>query len=286
MEEENNKNDNVITARLKRNGKLVYFSSANIENFKIGDSIIATTDKGDELGRIVKISNKSNLPKNIDIEKEFRVATKKDLDIIRLNEEKANEALAFCKEQVKKLKLDMKLLSAEYTFDMSKLTFYFVAEERIDFRELVRILASEYRARIELRQIGPRDEIKVYPNLGMCGREVCCRSFLQDFEPVTIKMAKDQGLQINMSKLSGACGKLMCCLKYEEEAYKENLSRLPKVGEIVKVDGESEKGKVVNIDILKLRVKVKFSGDGEEERFEIYPVEKITWKKSKNDIRE
>ena len=224
--------------------------------------------------------------KNIDIEKEFRVATKKDLDIIRLNEEKANEALVFCKEQVKKLKLDMKLLSAEYTFDMSKLTFYFVAEERIDFRELVRILASEYRARIELRQIGPRDEIKVYPNLGMCGREVCCRSFLQDFEPVTIKMAKDQGLQINMSKLSGACGKLMCCLKYEEEAYKENLSRLPKVGEIVKVDGESEKGKVVNIDILKLRVKVKFSGDGEEERFEIYPVEKITWKKSKNDIRE
>ena len=186
MEEENNKNDNVIAARLKRNGKLVYFSSANIENFKIGDSIIATTDKGDELGRIVKISNKSNLPKNIDIEKEFRVATKKDLDIIRLNEEKANEALAFCKEQVKKLKLDMKLLSAEYTFDMSKLTFYFVAEERIDFRELVRILASEYRARIELRQIGPRDEIKVYPNLGMCGREVCCRSFLQDFEPVTI----------------------------------------------------------------------------------------------------
>ena len=171
----------------------------------------------------------------------------------------------------------MKLLAAEYTFDASKLTFYFVAEERVDFRELVKSLASKYKARIELRQIGPRDEIKSYPNLGMCGKEVCCRTYLQDFESVTIKMAKEQGLQINMAKLSGACGKLMCCLKYEEEAYKENLEKLPKVGDIVEVEGEEEKGKVIGLDILRLKVKVKFGTSRDDERYETYPVDMLKW---------
>ena len=175
----------------------------------------------------------------------------------------------------------MKFLAAEYTFDTTKLTFYFVSEERVDFRELVKILASKYKSRIELRQIGPRDEIKTYPNLGMCGKEVCCRTHLQDFEPVTIKMAKEQGLQINMPKLSGACGKLMCCLKYEEQTYKENLKKLPKVGELVtvEVEGQKEKGKVTNVDILGLKVKVKFGTSNEDERFDVFPVEKVSWNK-------
>ncbi len=277
-------NDKIIVVRFKKNGKLSYFTPLKYQ-FKLGDSVIANTERGEEIGRVVKIVDKATLDKDIKIEEILRPASKNDLETVKLNNEKASEALIFCKEQARKLKLNMKLLAAEYTFDMSKLIFYFVAEERVDFRELVRILASEYRARIELRQIGPRDEIKTYPNLGMCGKEVCCRTFLQDFEPVTIKMAKEKGLQINMAKLSGACVKLMCCLKYEEEAYKENLSKLPKIGELVNVDGEDSKGKVVNVDILKLKVKVKFSNNGEDERFETYPAQKLTWKNENKDSR-
>ena len=159
---------------------------------------------------------------------------------------------------------------------MGKKTKYY--EEVTNFRELVKIIASKYKARIELRQIGPRDEAREYPTLGMCGKEVCCRTHLQSFEPVTIKMAKEQGLQINMSKLSGACGKLMCCLRYEDELYKENLKKLPKVGELVKVKGEKEKGKVTSVDILNLTVKVRFGfEDEDEERYETYSVEDLKW---------
>ena len=175
----------------------------------------------------------------------------------------------------------MKILSAEYTFDLSKLTIYFVSEERVDFRELVKLLASKYKVRIELRQIGPRDEVKEFATLGMCGKEVCCRTFLQNFDPVTIKMAKEQGLQINMSKLSGACGKLMCCLKYEEEAYKENLEKLPKVGSLVQIKDQDLKGKVVSIDIIGLKVKVKFGDTREDEYFETYDVNQVTWDNNK-----
>ena len=182
----------------------------------------------------------------------------------------------------------MKVLTSEYTFDMSKLTFYFVSEDRVDFRELVKILASKFKSRIELRQIGPRDEIKVYPNLGMCGKEVCCRTFLENFDPVTIKMAKEQGLQINMSKLSGACGKLMCCLRYEENVYKENLKKMPKVGQMVtKKDlSKSEKGKVVSTDILNLKVRVKFGEEDQDQRFENLRVDEIDFKSNLNKNEE
>ena len=271
-------NNKVICVRIKRNAKLSYYNPLNYI-FKLGDNVIVNTQQGEELGKVAKIINKKDVPNDTKIEEILRPASKSDLETIRSNEQKATEALIFCREQSRKLKLNMKVLAAEYTFDMSKLTFYFVSEERVDFRELVKILASEYRARIELRQIGPRDEVKIYPNLGMCGKEVCCRTFLQDFDPVTIKMAKEQGLQINMAKLSGACGKLMCCLRYEEDAYKENLDKLPKVGETVTVEGEEQKGKVINVDILKLKVKVKFSDNEEDERFETYPVEKLSWNK-------
>lgn len=274
--------ENIIGVRFKKTGKLYYFNPLQF-GFRIGDNVIANTERGEELGRVVKILKKEELKDDVEIEDIIKPATKKDLEIFKENEEKANEALKYCKEQVKSLKLDMKVLAAEYTFDSTKLTFYFVSEGRVDFRELVKILAAKYKSRIELRQIGPRDEIKVYPNLGMCGKEVCCRTYLQDFEPVTIKMAKEQGLQINMAKLSGACGKLMCCLKYEEEAYKENLQKLPKVGEIVTVEGEQEKGKVTNVDILKLKVKVKFGTNHEDERFDVFPVDKVSWNKNKKE---
>lgn len=268
--------ENVIGVRFKKTGRLYYFDPLHF-SFKVGDNVIANTERGEELGRVVKILTTGDVKADIQIEKIIKPATKSDMEIFKNNEEKAKEALNFCKEEAKKLKLDMKLLVAEYTFDSSKLSFYFVSEERVDFRELVRILASKYRSRIELRQVGPRDEIKSYPNLGMCGKEVCCRTHLQDFESVTIKMAKEQGLQINMAKLSGACGKLMCCLKYEEEAYKENLKKLPKVGEFVKVEGEKDQGKVTNVDVLKLNVKIRYGTTRDDERYETYPVDKVKW---------
>ena len=163
---------------------------------------------------------------------------------------------------------------------MSKLTIYFVSEARVDFRELVKVLASEFKVRIELRQIGPRDEVKEFPCLGICGKEVCCRTYLEDFDPVTIKMAKDQGMQINMSKLSGACGKLMCCLRYEDEAYKELIEKMPKVGMIVETKESKEKGRVTNIDVLNMKVKIKFGENKEDEYFETYLAKDLKWDKN------
>lgn len=261
-----------VGIRFKRTGKLSFYITDNDE-IKISDSVVADTEKGEEIGVVSKILE---LEEGEELPAIKRIATEEDFKMQKEMDDKAKEALEFCKVQAKELNLDMKLLTAEYTLDGTKLTIYFVSEERVDFRELVKIIASKYRARIELRQIGPRDEVREYPTLGMCGKEVCCRTHLQNFEPVTIKMAKEQGLQINMSKLSGACGKLMCCLRYEEELYKENLKKLPKVGEIVKVKGEKEKGKVTSVDILNLTVKIRFGIDDEdEERYETYPVEKI-----------
>ncbi len=268
--------EKVIGVRFKKTSRLNYLNALEGE-LRLGDNIIAQTDKGEELGRVVKILNKEDVPEGETINKTLRKATKEDLDKVKQNDTKAKDALEFCKEEAKKLNLNMKVLVAEYTFDGTKLIIYFASEDRVDFRDLVKTLASKYRARIELRQIGPRDEIKAYPNLGMCGREVCCRTFLQNLDPVTIKMAKEQGLQINMPKLSGACGKLMCCLRYEEESYKENLKKLPKVGEFVSVDGEEEQGKVTGVDILGLKVKIRFGNTKEDERFEMYPAEKVHW---------
>lgn len=261
-----------VGIRFKRTGKLSFYIT-DIDDIKLSDSVVADTEKGEEIGIVSKVLD---IEEGEDLPNIKRIATEDDFKTQKEMDDKAKEALEFCKNQAKELNLDMKVLTAEYTLDGTKLTIYFVSEERVDFRELVKIIASKYRARIELRQIGPRDEVREYPTLGMCGKEVCCRTHLQNFEPVTIKMAKEQGLQINMSKLSGACGKLMCCLRYEEELYKENLKKLPKVGEIVKVKGEKEKGKVTSVDILNLTVKIRFGiDDEEEERYETYPVEKI-----------
>lgn len=272
-----------VGIRFKKTGKLSFYISDN-DNIKLSDSVVVDTDKGEEIGVVAKVLE---LEEKEELEKVKRIATEKDFENQKNMDEKAKEALKFCKEEAKKLELDMKVLSAEYTLDGTKLTIYFVSEDRVDFRELVKIIAAKYRARIELRQIGPRDEVREYPTLGMCGKEVCCRTHLQNFEPVTIKMAKEQGLQINMSKLSGACGKLMCCLRYEEELYKENLKKLPKVGEIVRVKGEKDRAKVTAVDILNLNVKVKFGIDNEEEeRYESYPVEDLKWTPKQNKKEE
>ena len=272
-----------VWIRFKKTGKLSFYISDN-DNIKLSDSVVVDTEKGEEIWLVAKVLE---LEENEELEKVKRMATEKDFENQKNMDEKAKEALKFCKEEAKKLELDMKVLSAEHTLDGTKLTIYFVSEDRVDFRELVKIIAAKYRARIELRQIGPRDEVREYPTLGMCGKEVCCRTHLQNFDPVTIKMAKEQGLQINMSKLSGACGKLMCCLRYEEELYKENLKKLPKVGEIVKVKGEKERAKVTSVDILNLNVKVKFWIDNEEEeRYESYPVEELKWTPKQNKKEE
>lgn len=274
---------NIIGVRLKKNGKLFFFDALD-NTLEVSDNVLVETERGEELARVVKILTESEINEEKEYEKIIRKATNEDIEKIKENEEKAKEALAFCRNEAKKLGLTMKILTAEYTFDSSKLIIYFVSEERVDFRELVKIIASRYRARIELRQIGPRDETKLYSCLGMCGKEICCRTHLQDFEPVTIKMAKEQGLQINMSKLSGSCGKLMCCLKYEEEAYKDNLKELPRVGDLVEVKESKETGKVVNIDILGLKVKVKFGETKEDERYEAYHAKELKWRPRRKEI--
>jgi len=254
----------ILGVRFQKTGTLHYMDPLDF-GFRVGDLVIANSKRGVELGRVVCLKNKEELDKNIAIEKIIKPATKYDVQKQKDHEEDAKRAIKKCKELANKLKLNMKIISAEYTFDGSKLIFHFSSEDRVDFRELVKELAAEYRIRIELRQVGARDEIKIYPNLGMCGREVCCRTFLPDFESVTIKMAKEQGLQINMSKISGACGRLMCCLKYEQDVYKENMKDLPKHNEMVKYNDED--AKVIGLDILNKKVRLKI-GIGEDERFE------------------
>lgn len=276
--------EEVLGVRFTKTGKLHYFYKNNLE-LKVGDTVVASSERGLDLGRVVSIANKESikLEEGDSIAKIERIATKGDIDKQRNLDSKAREVLDTCKKLAKKYDLDMKFIKASYTFDESKLTCYFVAEDRVDFREVVKSLAAEYRTRIELRQVGPRDEIKAYDNIGSCGKEVCCRTFLPDFETVNIKMAKEQGLQINMQKLSGNCGRLKCCLKYEEEVYKEKLKELPKVNAWVKYNGET--CKVVSLDILKERVRLKIGPQGEE-RFEMVDVKEIEFEPRKVENKE
>ncbi len=250
---------NIICVRFQKTGKLHYFDNQEKDDIKVGDYIIAETQYGQGIGRVVKIKDNDNSLADETIEKYIRKASAEDLITKKTNKKDADMALENAKEMAKTYSLTMNFLSAEYTFDKTKLILFFAAEERVDFRELVKNLASVYKVRIELRQVGARDEIKACPNLGICGKEVCCRTFLPDFEPVTVKMAKEQGLQINMQKLSGACGRLKCCLKFEQEVYEEKNSRMPKIGDTVETpDG---KGKVVQIETLKEKVKVKIDNE-------------------------
>ena len=262
----------VTGVRFKRPGKIYYFDPENIK-LEQGMEVIVDTSMGDELGEVV-IAEKMVEDDRVTepLKKVVRIATEKDKKSKKEYKAKEPEALKICEEKIKKHSLPMKLVDVEYKFDGSKLIFYFTADGRIDFRELVKDLAAVFRTRIELRQIGVRDEVKRTGGNGICGRELCCCTFLGNFETVSIKMAKEQNISLNPSKISGNCGRLMCCLKYEQDVYSEKLSRLPKVGAIVKtVDGE---GEVVSIETLKESVRVKFQ-DGDDSFFKKYDAKDI-----------
>ncbi|MCI8444054.1 MAG: stage 0 sporulation family protein [Clostridia bacterium] len=252
---------NIVGVRFKKLGKIYFFNPKNLKVRK-GDKVIVQTAQGEEYGEVM-IPNRFVEDEKIiaPLKKVIRIANYRDHKHYEEDRKKEKEAFKICQKKIKEHKLDMTLTDVEYKFDDSKILFYFTADGRIDFRELVKDLAAIYKTRIELRQIGVRDEVKRIGGNGVCGRELCCCSFLSDFEAVSIKMAKEQNLSLNPSKISGNCGRLMCCLKYENEVYEDKLKRLPNIGAIVKT--EDGKGEVENIETLKeiVRVKIK-DGDG------------------------
>ena len=244
----------IIGVRFKHTGKIYYFSP-NGKTVKHGDFVIVETSRGVECGQVV-LSNREVEDSKIvqPLKPIISVAGEKDMKTIERNKQKAKEAFDICLNKIKEHKLEMNLIDVEYTFDANKILFYFTAEGRIDFRDLVKDLASVFRTRIELRQIGVRDEAKMLGGLGVCGRPFCCSSFLSEFAPVSIKMAKEQGLSLNPTKISGTCGRLMCCLKYEQDVYDELLKITPKVGAIVNTpDG---KGSVIDVNLITGKLKV------------------------------
>lgn len=245
----------VIGVRFKQVGKIYYFSP-NGEQMPVGEKVIVETARGIECGEVA-ISNREVDDEGIvkPLKAVIRIANKEDLKHIEENKIKEKKAFKICLEKIAKHKLDMKLVNVEYTFDNNKILFYFTADGRVDFRELVKDLASVFKTRIELRQIGVRDEAKMLGGLGICGRPFCCSSFLGEFQPVSIKMAKEQGLSLNPVKISGTCGRLMCCLKYEQNAYEDLLRITPKVGAYVSTS--EGKGTVTEISLLTGLVKVR-----------------------------
>ena len=276
----------IIGVRFKKPGKIYFFDPGNLEINK-NDNVIVETTMGEEIGIVVIPKREIKEEKlTTPLKKVIRVANKNDLDSLEKYKKKEPEALKICKEKIKKYKLDMNLIDVEYKFDGSKILFYFTADGRIDFRELVKDLASVFRTRIELRQIGVRDEVKRIGGNGVCGRELCCCTFLNNFETVSIKMAKEQNIALNPSKISGNCGRLMCCLKYEQDVYSEKLSRLPKVGALVKT--ESGEGTVESVEVLKevLKVKIKDGDDYTYKKFDAKDVKVIKESKNNNVIDE
>lgn len=277
----------IIGVSFRQAGK-VYFFDPGDEQIERGEHVIVETAKGVEYGTVV-VPNREMAEEKIvaPLKKIIRVATPKDEDIELKNREKEKDAYKICLEKIAKHRLEMKLIAAEYTFDNNKLLFYFTADGRIDFRELVKDLASVFRTRIELRQIGVRDETKICGGIGICGRTLCCHSYLSEFAPVSIKMAKEQNLSLNPTKISGVCGRLMCCLKNEEEAYEELNSRLPHIGSHVKT-AEGLNAEVQSVSVLKQLVKViVFLDDGEKEVRE-YRVDELKFRpnKPKNRIKD
>ncbi len=270
---------NIVGVRFRKLGKVYFFNPKWLE-VKKGDNVIVETSQGEEYGEVIIPNRKVDNEKIVTpLKNVLRLANDKDKAHFAECKKKEKEAFKICNEKIKEHNLEMTLTDVEYKFDNSKILFYFTADGRIDFRELVKDLAAIYKTRIELRQIGVRDEVKRIGGNGVCGRELCCCSFLSDFETVSIKMAKEQNISLNPSKISGNCGRLMCCLKYEQEVYEEKLKRLPSVGSIVKTpDG---KGEVDGVEILKEKVKVKFK-DGEGYFYKKYNASDIAILKSAN----
>lgn len=245
----------VIGVRFKNVGKIYYFDPDSIQAAK-GSFVIVETARGVECGEVA-MPNRDVSDEEIvkPLKKVIRAATKNDLEQVKNNKRKEKQAFDICQKKIADHKLEMKLVDVEYTFDNNKILFYFTADGRVDFRELVKDLASVFRTRIELRQIGVRDEAKMMGGLGVCGKMFCCSTFLGDFQPVSIRMAKEQGLSLNPTKISGTCGRLMCCLKYEQEAYEDLLRHTPKVGAVVST--KEGKGVVTEVNLLTGILKVR-----------------------------
>ncbi len=268
---------NVIGVRFRRAGKVYYFDPAGMEIVN-GDKVIVETARGVEYGTVVL--GPRDVEENTVIQPlkpVIRKATPEDDEIERRNREKEKDAFRICLEKIAKHGLEMKLIGCEYTFDNNKVLFYFTADGRIDFRELVKDLASVFKTRIELRQIGVRDETKIVGGVGICGRSLCCHTYLTEFAPVSIKMAKEQNLSLNPTKISGVCGRLMCCLKNEQEAYEELNGKLPNVGDYVTTN-DKLKGEVQSVSVLKQTVRVVVTLDHDEKEVREYKVEDLRFR--------
>ena len=270
----------IVGIRFHKAGKIYYFDPVDFE-LETAMHVIVETARGIEMGTVLIP------PKSVEDDKVvqplkpvLRVATDEDEKKIEINKEKEKDAFAICKEKIIKHGLEMKLVNAEYTFDGNKLLFYFTADGRIDFRELVKDLAAVFRTRIELRQIGVRDETKLLGGIGICGRELCCSTYLSDFVPVSIKMTKEQNLSLNPTKISGVCGRLMCCLKNEQETYEYLNDRLPNVGDRVKTfDGF--RGEVSSVSVLRQKVKVIVETDEGDKEIREYKIDELKFKPKK-----
>lgn len=279
----------VIGVRFRTAGKIYYFDPLNFD-IKKGNHVIVETARGVEYGTVVGEIREVEDDKVIQpLKPVLRIATERDDEQEAGNKIKEKEAFKICLEKIKKHGLEMKLIDAEYTFDNNKVLFYFTADGRIDFRDLVKDLASVFKTRIELRQIGVRDETKILGGMGICGRALCCHSHLSEFVPVSIKMAKEQNLSLNPTKISGVCGRLMCCLKHEEETYEELNRKLPSPGDYVTTD-DGFKGEVSSVNVLRQIVKVVVEVNDEKE-IRDYKVEQLKFKRrhgknKKNDADE
>ena len=275
----------VVGVRFRNAGKIYYFGPGKLD-IHAGMHVIVETARGVEMGTVM------TEPKGVSEEEVIqplkpviRIATEADEKTVAKNREKEKDAFRICLEKIAKHKLDMKLVEAEYTFDNNKLLFYFTADGRIDFRELVKDLASVFKTRIELRQIGVRDETKIVGGIGICGRPLCCASYLSEFIPVSIKMAKEQNLSLNPTKISGVCGRLMCCLKYEEDTYEELNGRLPNIGDYVTTD-DGLKGEVHSVSILRQLVKVIVTVNNDEKEIREYKVDQLKFRPKKRRERQ
>lgn len=270
----------IIGVRFRKAGKVYYFSPGKLKIEK-GANVIVETARGIEYGKVVLGAREVKKSEIVQpLKSVMRLATKADDEKEKKNKEKEMKAFQICLEKIQKHQLNMKLVDTEYTFDNNKILFYFTADGRIDFRELVKDLAAVFKTRIELRQIGVRDETKILGGIGICGRPLCCHTYLADFAPVSIKMAKEQNLSLNPTKISGVCGRLMCCLKNEEEAYEELNNKLPGVGDIV-TTVEGFKGEVQNISVLKQLVKVIVTLENDEKEVREYHVKDLKFKPRK-----
>ena len=270
----------VIGVRFRTAGKIYFFAPGKLE-IRQGDNVIVETARGIEFGRVVCGPKEVNDNQVVQpLKSVIRLANNQDRKTIEKNRQKEKEAFKICQEKIKKHKLEMKLVDVEYTFDGNKILFYFTADGRIDFRELVKDLAAVFRTRIELRQIGVRDETKLKGGIGICGRPLCCSTYLTEFSAVSIKMAKEQNLSLNPTKISGVCGRLMCCLNNEEETYEVLNSQLPSVGDTVTTN-DGLTGVVHSLSVLRKLVKVVVNLENDEKEIREYPAEELKFKPRK-----